>query len=151
MGWLRAKKNRPRAAAKPSKQEIVYAFVGTRLLGTEQHGARPFVRAVRIASAHAHGAAIDRGMLQEAILRAESVLVRRPHTDRAIDIEFYRNLEMLWGEILPSARNPATHFVECGLVKRHGNDRVPYTYRDPKESVFFRGAFTLPDRAGWVR
>ncbi len=151
MEWLqRIKQNKAGlAAAKSPKQEIVYGYLGTRLLGTEANGARPFVRAVRVVSAQAHATAIDRGQFQEAILRQERVLVRRPRSEK--DIPFYRNLEMLWGEILPSEFNRATHFIECGVVRRVGNDRALYIVPSPKESVFFQGAFTVRDRLGWVR
>lgn len=151
MEWLQRfnKDKAGLAAAKTPKQEIVYGYLGTRLLGTEAHGARPFVRAVRVASAQAHATAIDRGQLQEAILRQERVLVRRPRSEK--DIPYYRDLEVLWGEILPSEFNRATHFIECGVTRRVGNDRQPYLDTDPRASVFFQGAFTIPDRPGWVR
>lgn len=151
MEWpLRAKKNQTNvAAAKSSKQEIVYGYLGTRLLGTEANGTRPFVRAVRVASAQAHATAIERGQFQESLLRQERVLIRRPHNEK--DFAFYQNLEMLWREVLPSDLNRATHFIECGVVRRMGNDRVPYAVPNPRESVFFQGAFTIRDRPGWVR
>jgi hypothetical protein len=147
---LRIKQNAAGVApAKSPKQEIVYGYLGSGLLGTDANGTRPFVRAVRIVSAQAHATAIDRGQLQEAILREERVLIRRPRHER--DIPFYRNLEMLWREVLPSELNRATHFIECGVVRWPGNDRVLYVRPNPKESVFFQGAFTIPDRTGWVR
>jgi hypothetical protein len=151
MGWpLRVKKDAANLApAKSPKQTIVYGYIGSRLLGPESNGTRPFVRAVRIVSASAHATAIERGQLQESILRAQKVLVRRPENPE--QAAFYRNLEALWAEVLPSEKNRATHFIECGILRRVGNDRQPYIDTDRTASVFFQGAFTIPDRVGWVR